>query len=127
MGRAFGFGAVLIVAGIVLYLYSAQMKSDSAVAGQAGNPKAVANVIGVQNDLVSFANAERGYFASEGHYGSMDDLTAGKYITISKERPPFTYDIQTTSSGFQVTATRSDAGSPSKMTIDETMQVQQSN
>jgi hypothetical protein len=127
MGRVLGFGGVLVVAGIVLYLYSAQIKSDSAVAGQAGNPKAVASVIGVQNDLVSFANAERGYFASEGHYGSMDDLTAGKYITISKERPPFTYDIETTSSGFQVTATRSDGGLPAKLTIDETMQVQQSN
>ena len=127
MGRIFGFGGVLVVAAIVLYLYSAQLKSDTAVAGQNGNPKAVANIIGVRNDLVSFANAERGYFASEGHYGSMDDLTAGKYITISKERPPFSYDIETTSSGFQVIATRDDGGTPSKLTIDETMQVQQSN
>ncbi|HEY1462334.1 MAG TPA: hypothetical protein VGF44_02825 [Terriglobales bacterium] len=127
MGRAFGFCAVLVVAGIVLYLYSVQLKSDSAAVGQTPNPKAVANVIGVQNDLVSFANAERGYLASEGRYGSMDELTAGKYITISKERPPFTYDIETTSSGFQVTATRNDGGSPSKFTIDESMQVQQSN
>jgi len=90
-------------------------------------PAGTANVVGVKNDLISIANAERGYYATEQKYASLDELISARYITIERQRPPYTYDVETTSSGFRVTATRDGAGGPAQFWIDETMQVQSSN
>jgi hypothetical protein len=131
MGRAFGFIATLIVVAIALYLYSTQLRSVSAPGatgpGGAANPTGVANLVGVKGDLVSIANAERQYYASEGHYASLDDLTSGHYLTVSGSRPPYTYDVETSDTGFEVTASRSDGGSPEQLSIDQSMQIQMSN
>ena len=126
MGRAFGFISVLVVVAVGLYLYSTQLRSATAIGGGT-NPTGATNIVGVKGDLLGIANAERQYFASEAKYGSLDDLTSGHYLTVSGSRPPYTYDVETTASGFQVTATRSDGGTPAKLSIDETMQVQTSN
>jgi hypothetical protein len=126
MGRAFGFISVLIVVAVGLYLYATQLRSVSAVGGT-NNPTGVANIVGVKGDLLGIANAERQYYASQSKYASLDELTEGHYLTISGGRPPYTYDVETSDSGFQVTATRSDGGTPAKLSIDETMQVQTSN
>jgi hypothetical protein len=121
MGRIFGFVGLMMAMAIGLYVYSQQVKTVAAVGGSA-SPADAANIAGVKNDLISIANAERGYFASEGHYGSLDELTAGKYITIG-DRPPYVYDVSTTSSSFQVTATRTSPGSPAQLSIDESMEI----
>ncbi|MGC2181944.1 MAG: hypothetical protein WA637_01535 [Terriglobales bacterium] len=126
MGRALGFLGIVIVMAVGMYLYSIQLKEASAPGG-AATPTGTANIMGVKNDLISIANAERGYFATEQKYASLDDLIAAKYITIERQRPPYTYDVETTSSGFRVTATRDSAGTPAQLWIDETMQVQSSN
>ena len=122
MGRILGFVGLMMAMGIGLYIYSEQVKTVAGVAGTA-NPADAANIAGVKNDLVSIANGERGYFASEGRYGSLDELVAGKYITITAERPPYVYDVATTSSGFQATATRTTPGSPVQLSIDESMEI----
>jgi hypothetical protein len=126
MGRAFGFIGTIIVMAVGMYLYSTQLK-DAAAPGGGTTPTGTANVVGVKNDLISIANAERGYYATEQKYASLDDLISGKYLTIEKQRPPYTYDVETTSTGFRVTATRDSAGGPAQFWIDETMQVQSSN
>ena len=126
MGRALGFLGIVIVMAVGIYLYSIQLKEASAPGG-ASTPTGTANIVGVKNDLISIANAERAYFATEQKYSSLDDLIAAKYITIERQRPPYTYDVETTSSGFRVTATRDSAGTPARLWIDETMQVQSSN
>ncbi len=126
MGRTFGFLGIVIVMAVGMYLYSIQLKTASAPGG-ASTPTGTANIVGVRNDLISIANAERGYFATEQKYASLDELISAKYITIERQRPPYTYDVETTSSGFRVTATRDSAGAPAQLWIDETMQVQSSN
>ena len=126
MGRALGFLGIVIVMAVGMYLYSIQLKNASAPGG-AGTPTGTANIVGVKNDLISIANAERAYFATEQKYASLDELTSAKYITIERQRPPYTYDVSTTSTGFRVTATRDSAGSPAQLWIDENMQVQSSN
>jgi hypothetical protein len=126
MGRAFGFLGTVIVMAVGMYIYSIQLKNTSAP-GNAGTPTGTANIAGVKNDLISIANAERGYFATEQKYVSLDELVSGHYITIERQRPPYTYDVETTSTGFRVTATRDTAGSPAQLWIDENMQVQSSN
>ncbi|OLE12076.1 MAG: hypothetical protein AUG89_08390 [Acidobacteria bacterium 13_1_20CM_4_56_7] len=126
MGRIFGFVGVLISAGIVFYLYTKQAQSIASVGG--GTSVQAAEVMtGVRGDLLGIANAERRYNATEGHYGSLEDLVSSHELPPKGDRPPFSYDIQTTGSGFRVTATRSGPGSPSEVWIDENMEIQSSN
>ena len=126
MGRAFGFISIIVVMAAGMYIYSIQLK-DTTAPGNATTPTGTANIVGIKNDLISIANAERGYFATEQKYASLDELVSGHYITIERQRPPYTYDVETTSTGFRVTATRDTAGSPAQLWIDENMQVQSSN
>jgi hypothetical protein len=126
MGRILGFVGVLISAGLVFYLYTKQAESVANIGG--GTTVQAAEVMtGVKGDLLSIANAERSFNATEGHYGSIDDLVSGRYMPPKGDRPPFSYDIQTTASGFRVTATRSGPGSPGQLWIDENMEIQSSN
>jgi len=75
---------------------------------------------------LGIANAERGYLASQGKYATLDELVSGNYITIKSERPPYTYDVETSSGSFRATATRTTKGAPAQLWITETMQVQAS-
>jgi hypothetical protein len=128
MGRAFGFLSVVVVMAIGMYLYSRQAQSSSAPAGTK-NPRAAINITGVKGDLISIASAERRYFASEGKYASLDELISTNYITVARQRPPYTYAVQTSSSGFRVVATRSGdntSGTPAQLSVDENMEFQTS-
>jgi hypothetical protein len=125
MGRAFGFLGTVITLAIGMYIYSLQVKTLTPGAGS-GNPEEAATLTGVKNDLIGIANAERGYFASQGKYASLGELTAGNYLSIKGERPPYIYDVEITDSSFRATATRTVKGSPAQLWITENMQVQAS-
>jgi uncharacterized protein (UPF0333 family) len=128
MGRLFGFLVVVIVLAIGMYVYSKQVQSSSTPAG-ANTPKAAINITGVRSDLISIATAERRYFASEGKYVSLDELISSNYITVARQRPPYTYEVQTSSSGFRVVAIRSGdntSGTPAQLSVDENMEFQTS-
>src|SRR5579864_3651614 len=128
MSRLFGFLSVIIVMGIGMYIYSKQVQSTSAAAG-ANSPQAAINITGVKNDLISIATAERRYFASEGKYASLDDMISSNYITVARQRPPYSYEVQISSSGFRVVATRTGnnaGGTPALLSVDENMEFQQS-
>src|SRR5438067_6170876 len=106
MSRLFGFLSVVIVMAAGLYIYSRQVQSTSAAAG-VNNPKAAIDITGVRTDLMSIAQAERGYFALEGKYASLDELISSRSLSVARQRQPYTYDVETSSSGFRVVATRS--------------------
>jgi hypothetical protein len=128
MGRLLGLLGVVISLAIGMYIYSRQMESSSATAG-ANNPKAAINITGVRSDLISIASAERRYFASEGKYASLDELVSTNYITVARQRPPYTYEVRTSSSGFRVVAIRSGdngTGTPAELSVDENMDFQTS-
>jgi hypothetical protein len=128
MGRMFGFLSVIIVLGVGMYLYSRQAQSSSAQTG-ANNPRAAINITAVRSDLISIATTERRYYATEGKYASLDELISSNYITIAHQRPPYTYEIQTSSSGFRAVATRSGddaSGTPAQLSVDENMDFQTS-
>jgi hypothetical protein len=125
MGRLFGFVGTVVTLAIGMYIYSLQVKTLTPGAGS-GNSEDFATLTGVKNDLIGIANAERGYLATEGKYASLDELRAGNYISIKAERPPYVYDVETTSSSFRATATRTTKGAPAQLWITETMQVQAS-
>jgi hypothetical protein len=126
MGRVLGFLGTIITMAIGMYIYSVQVKTLTPGAGS-GNPEEVANIAGVKNDLIGIANAERSYWASQGKYASLDELKSTNYISIKGERPPYIYDVETTSSGFRATATRTTKGAPAQLWIDDSMQLEASN
>jgi hypothetical protein len=109
MGRAFGFIGTMIVMAVGVYIYSIQLKDVSTTSG-GGSPTGTADIVSVKNDLIGIANAERGYFATQQKYASLDELSSGNYIKIERQRPPYTYDVEITPSGFLATATRDSAG-----------------
>ena len=125
MGRLIGFVGTVVTLAIGMYIYSLQVKTLTPGAGS-GNSEEVVTITGVKNDLIGIANAERGYMATEGKYASLDELNSGNYISIKGERPPYIYDVETTSSSFRATATRTTKGAPAQLWITETMEVQAS-
>jgi hypothetical protein len=125
MGRLFGFVGTVVTLAIGMYIYSLQVKPLQS-SPDAAQPDEVAIITGVKNDLLAIANAERGYLASQGKYAPLNELISGNYITISSERPPYFYEIETTPSGFRATATRTTKGAPAQLWITENMQIQSS-
>lgn len=128
MSRLFGFLSVVIVMAIGMYIYSKQVQTTSAAAG-ANSPQAAINITGVRNDLISIATAERRYFASEGRYGSFDDLVSANYISLRRQRPPYSYEVEISSSRFRVVATRPsdiNSGTPRELSVDENLDFQTS-
>jgi len=125
MLRALGFLGTVVTMGIGMYIYSVQVKTVSPGAGS-GDPGEIANLAGVKNDLISIANAERGYLASQGKYASLDELISGNYISLKSGRPPYVYDVEINGGNFRATATRTTKGAPAQLWITDEMQVQAS-
>ena len=123
--RVFGFLGTVITLAIGMYLYSIQVKTLQPSAAS-GNKEDATTIVGVKNDLISIATAERGYQASQGKYASLEELISGNYLTIKSERPPYIYNIETSGNSFRVTATRTIKGSPAQLWIGDDMQVQAS-
>lgn len=123
MGRVFGLLGAVIALAAGMYVYSRQAQSSSVAAGT-NNPKAAINITGVKSDLISIATSERRYYATEGKYASLDELISADYITVAR-RPPYNYEIETSSDGFRVVATRSGddgSGLPAQLSVDENME-----
>lgn len=123
--RAFGFLGTVITLAIGMYLYSIQVKTIQPSAAT-GNREDATTIVGVKNDLISIATAERGYQASQGKYASIEELINGNYLTIKSERPPYIYNIETSGNGFRATATRTTKGSPAQLWVSDDMQIQSS-
>lgn len=124
MGRTFSFIATFIVLAAGMYIYMRQVQTTSAAAG-ASNPKAAINITGVRSDLMSIAQAERGYFALEGKYASLDELISSRSLSVARQRPPYSYEIDVAGNGFHVIASRSGddgSGAPAEISVDENMQ-----
>ena len=128
MGRLFGFVGLVAALAAGMYIYSKDIQSTSATAGT-NNPKAAVDMTGVRMDLMSIAQAERGYFATENKYASLDELISSHSITINRQRPPYTYEVETSTGGFRVVATRSSddaSGLPKQMSVNENMEFSES-
>jgi len=89
---------------------------------------------GVEMDLNSIAQAERTYYAQNGSYADLGQLTSSGALTMTRSgRDGYTYSIETSGAGFTVTARHTDAppvqGVPPvhfpALSIDQTMQLHQ--
>lgn len=126
MTRVFGFVGLLIVLGVGAYIYKQQIQATSAP-GAPANPVTTVDTVGVRNDLIAIANAERRRFASDGKYVSIEDLISNGDISMKQpSRGPFTYSADVSEEGFNVIATYTGpeaANIPKTMSIDQTMQI----
>jgi len=127
MGRIFGFLSLIAAMAVGMYIYAHDAQNSSTAAG-ASNPKAAININGVRMDLLTIAQAERGYFALEGKYASLDELISSRSMSVARQRLPYTYSVETSSNGFHVIASREGgddgSGTPSELSVDENMQVE---
>jgi hypothetical protein len=127
MGRAFGFISLIIVVGIGAYIYMHQ--TQSVMSAGTSNPTATVDLIGVRNDLLAIAQAERSHQASQGAYVSIEALRSQGDLTMTRDnRGPYNYSAEISDGSFRIVATYSgpeSSGMPKTLSVDQTMQVSQ--
>ena len=130
-----GIVSLLIVAAISVGAYMMFLKQAAPGAGMAATQ--AISLTGVQNDLMSIAQAERMYFAQSGTYADLDTLVSSGTMTLSRSgRNGYSYSVQPSANGFVATARHTAARAPAAggiapprfptISIDQTMQLRQS-
>ena len=120
---------LLVVLAIGLFLYRSYFtgSNDAATLGT-NNPRAVADVAGVKNDLMAIAQAERSFMALNGRYAPLEELRSSGNLLLdpARGRQGYTYSADVADSHFKITATYSGpaTGMPA-LSIDESMQISQ--
>jgi hypothetical protein len=93
------------------------------------SPTATVDLIGVRNDLLAIAQAERSHFAMQANYVSIDTLRQQGDLTMERNnRGPYNYSAEITDSSFRIVATYSgpeNSGMPKTLSIDQSMQISQ--
>jgi hypothetical protein len=129
MSRSFGFIALILTAGIVMYLYMKNTVGVSPGADGKATPQATIDIVGVKNDLNAIAQAERRYWATNSKYVSIDDLrTNGDISMQSNARGSYEYSADYSDNAFRITATYSGepiAGIPHSLNIDQNMEIRE--
>ena len=111
---------VALIAGLFYKFYFSQSTGG-------GTAAQTIHVVGVKNDLIAIAQAERSYQAEHNSYGSLDDLVSSGTMTMKKSgRDGYTYDASASGESFRVTASCPATTNPgcTNYTIDQTMEVQ---
>ena len=126
MKRVGGLLGLVIALGIGYFIFKAQYTT-----GPTGGapPKEVIDVVGVRSDLLSIAQAERLYMASNGNYTSLEKLQQDGAITFSgANRRGYDYAAEVEDGQhFRITATPVDPAKAAwpTLAIDESMQISQ--
>ncbi|HEX4997506.1 MAG TPA: hypothetical protein VFY29_04745 [Terriglobia bacterium] len=124
MSRSFSFITLIVVVAAGGYLYSRQALP---IPGFATNAKTTVDLIGVRNDLLALAQAEKRFFAVKFRFaGTLEELRDETGIFIPS-RPEYKYTTQADENTFRITATYSgdDPAAPRKLTIDEKMNLRE--
>jgi hypothetical protein len=127
MGRAFGFLTLIVVVAAGAYIYMRQ--TQSVMTAGTSSPTATVDLIGVRNDLLAIAQAERSHAASQGSFVSIDALRSQGELTMERNnRGPYNYTAEISDSSFRIVATWAgpeNSGMPKTLSIDQTMQISQ--
>jgi hypothetical protein len=104
MRAVVGLASTLVVMLISLWIYKVYFTSTQAVTGSV-SPTVMIDTIGVKNDLISIAQAERIYQAQHDTYGSIDDLVSSGAMAYKKTgREGYTYDAEASTDSFRISA-----------------------
>ena len=129
MSKSFGFIALILVAGIVMYLYMRNTVAVSPGEGGKATPQATIDITGVKNDLNAIAQAERRYWATNSKYVSIDDLRSNGDISMQKNgRGQYEYSAVYSDNNFRIVATYNGepaSGVPHSFSIDESMNLRE--
>lgn len=121
-----GLIGLIIVALIGGAIYWMALTKTQSATGSSATPAQTISTVGVENDLLAIAQAERMYQAEHGSYASLDELNSSGALTSQKTgRPGYTYSVDVSAGGFTAKATcDSSAGtSCANFAVDQTMQV----
>lgn len=123
MSRGIGLVAVLMVLAFGMYYYT---KAAKVVSPKNGVPQATVETVGVEQDLLAIANAERRYNAQNSKYVSLDELiSSGDLQMDRKTRGPYSYSVELGEGTF-VAKAHSDMtpqGAPANLSVDDQMRV----
>jgi hypothetical protein len=119
--RAFALIAVVIVLGIGFFIYERR----AAEVTQGGSPREQIDVTAIRQRLLTIAQTERQYQASNGKYATLEELAAENLLPGGTEQRGYSFTAEIRGAGFTITATPTE---PSKkdwptLEITETMTV----
>lgn len=116
-----GFLVLVIALAVGYWFYASSLRTIE-------TKQNMVSVVGVKADLLSFANAERIYQATNGTYASEDQLySSGTMKAQRSARDGYTYSWGTSSEGFSIIARcqlKLSVPCPS-FSIDQNMQIEQ--
>ena len=124
LGSLIGLLVVALIAGMIYKYYFQGLKASGAA-----TPVQTINIVGVKNDLLGIAQAERAYQAEHGSYASLNDLTSSGVLTMkSGGRDGYLYDVDFSAQTFRAIAHCPTATQPGcqNWSVDQTMEVQSS-
>jgi Tfp pilus assembly protein PilE len=129
-----GLVSLLVTAAIGLGIYMYTLKQAAPAPGMAVTQNIT--LVGVKNDLVAIAQAERMYYTQNGSYADLPTLSSSGTMNITRtSRDGYTYSVEPSGNNFTITATYTapPVDNPAgvtpphfpKFTIDQTMEVHQ--
>jgi competence protein ComGC len=121
MGRVIGLLVVVVIVGLMYKFYFAKLQSAGT-----GTPTQAISEVGVKNDLLQIAQAERMYQAQHNSYASLDELVSSGAMTMAKSgRDGYTYEVETSAEGFRAIARCAASASPgcTNWAVDQNMEV----
>lgn len=124
--RAFSFIALIAVLAAGSWFYMRQ--TQTVMSRGSATPTATVDLIGVRNDLLSMAQAERSHGAMNGSYVSLEELRSNGDLTMHRSsRGPYNYSAEVSDGSFRIVATYggSDPALPHSLSIDQTMEITQ--
>lgn len=122
LGSVLGLLVVVLIVGLT---YKIWFQKSVSVDG-AATPTQTVDVVGVKNDLLAIAQAERVYQAQHESYASMDDLVSSQTMSMRKSgRDGYAYEVSTSADSFQVVAHCPAQTNPgcTSFSIDQTMEI----
>jgi hypothetical protein len=129
-----GLVGLLITAAIGLGIYMYSLKQAAPGPGMVVTQNI--SIVGVKNDLMAIAQAERMYYTQNGNYADLSTLTSSGTMNVARtSRDGYTYSVEPAANSFTVTATYTapPVDNPAHVTpphfptfrIDQTMEIQQ--
>ena len=117
-----GLLIVALLAALVYKYYFSSLQSAGT-----GTPAQTIDIVGVKNDLLGIAQAERAHQAQNGSYTSLDQLIYSGELTMRRtSRDGYTYSVESSDQTFRAVAHCPTATFPgcSNFAVDQSMEVQ---
>jgi hypothetical protein len=121
LGSLVGLLVVALIAVMGYKFYFEKMQAAGVT-----TPMQTINEVGVKNDLLAIAQAERAYQATNGSYASLNELTStGGLAMTNTGRDGYTYDVDYSAGEFRAFTHCPKAANPgcTDWSVDQTMEV----